>query len=150
MSRRHTLSWCGLMLSCSPDAPCSRPPYEDLSHWAPTPAHLDQVCGVPTRAALDTPAGEASVLAKYYDGEPGDTVLISAQLVRNDGPGKLSALIWEKYTYGMSGPDAKGQTTLWAMVPTGHATITFLGQATTVPLRWEVRDVLISTIEVVR
>ena len=150
MSRRHSFSWCLLLLSCGGDLPCYRPPYEDLSRWAPQPAKLDSVCGVPTRAELLTPAGEASVLAKYYDGAPGDTVWVSAHLLRDEGPGKLSALIWEKYTYGMSGPDAKGQTTLWAMVPTGHATITFLAQATTAPLRWEVRDVLISTIEVVR
>ena len=128
--------------------PCFVPAYEDLSRWAPTPAELLPVCGVKTRAVLEANTSASTVLAKPYEGEAGAVVWVTAKILRLVGTGKLSTNIVNNYLLGIGGPDANGDAYVYARLPTGKATINFLGEAGAEPLRFEVRDVLVVPLEV--
>lgn len=135
--------------SCGPSAPpCFVPAYEDLSRWAPTPAELLPVCGVRTRAILDAATATSTVLAKPYEGEAGAVVWVTARILRMVGTGKLSTNIVNNYLLGVGEPDSNGDAYVYARLPTGKATINFLGEAGAEPLRFEVRDVLVLPLEV--
>lgn len=133
---------------CGAPTPCYRPGYEDLSRWAPSPAELIAVCGVSTRAILSAESTTSVVLTKSYDGEVNEVVWVRAQLLRLAGTGPLTLSIVNNYILGAGVPDCEGHTYAFARLPTGRATISFLGEAGTEPLRFEVRDVSISTVEV--
>lgn len=138
-----------LLASCGAQTPsCLAPPYEDLSRWAPTPAELLPVCSVRTRAILDAAPATSTVLAKPYEGEAGAVVWVTAKILRLVGTGKLSTNIVNNYLLGIGGPDANGDAYVYARLPTGKATINFLGEAGAEPLRFEVRDVLVVPLEV--
>ncbi len=128
---------------------CRPPPFEDLGRWMPRPTELQFVCGFASGAVLLTPAGMTSVLSRGYHGAVGDGLFVTATM-HAEGPGNLSAVLWDGHTLATAGPIGSGQTALFGQVPNGQANITFRGQAGAEPLRWEVHDVTVSMIESLR